>query len=272
MARLDKQNLDVVMTVVIRPEVLNITLNSFKIKLLDQFNVRLIVNVDPIGQDDCSQNEVVNLCKKYFPNVVSRTPKSASFSKAVFWCWQQIESEYFFHLEDDWCLKKKVSSSDLMDKFSQKDVVSVRLNITRNSKFTTDGNHVYCGRMSLNPSMIRSVFIREYLTKFDILKDPEKQFIGNETTESFQNPIFLMFGSAKDQSLVIDIGKKWRNNFGFSKWGNTSNKIIWEHSNKSQRFTWLLLKYRFFLLYWTFLYCNKSQKTIDGRKSQNLLL
>ena len=105
-----KIKLDLVLVATLRPEILEITLNSFYHKLLKNFDVRLIVNIDPIGDKRYVQQDIINVCKKYFPNIIFRTPNSASFSKAVQWGWQQVKSEIFFHLEDDWCLKKNVDA------------------------------------------------------------------------------------------------------------------------------------------------------------------
>ena len=91
-----KIKIDLVLIATLRPEILEITLNSFYHKLLKNFNVRLIVNVDPIGDEKYSQQYIINLCNKYFSNIVSRTPISASFSKAVQWAWQQTKSDIFF--------------------------------------------------------------------------------------------------------------------------------------------------------------------------------
>ena len=66
-----KIKIDLILIATLRPEILEITLNSFYHKLLKNFNVRLIVNVDPIGDTRYTQQDVINICKKYFPNIRS---------------------------------------------------------------------------------------------------------------------------------------------------------------------------------------------------------
>lgn len=255
-----RPKLDLVIISTIRPEILGITLSSFKPKLLDEFEVRVIINVDPVGDPRHSQQDIVRLCGEYFDHVISRTPSTPSFSTAVQWCWGQVESEIFLHLEDDWCLRRNVNSLRVMQLFDDVNVVSVRLNLSNNVKFRNDDNHVYCERLSLNPSFLRTSYIKELLTDFDTGKDPEKQFIGKVTTQSFPSPVFLIFGGKSDDALVIDTGKKWRKSFGLFKWDLLSEDVVtWKQSKPSFLATLLLnIKLRLFVAYWRMKYCRKG--------------
>ena len=60
----NKIKLDVVIIATLRPEILDITLNTFYHRLLNNFNCRLIVNIDPIGDQDCNYKDIIRVCKK----------------------------------------------------------------------------------------------------------------------------------------------------------------------------------------------------------------
>ena len=44
--------IDITTTAIIRPEILRMTLHTFRKNLLHEFDARLIINVDPIGETD----------------------------------------------------------------------------------------------------------------------------------------------------------------------------------------------------------------------------
>ena len=118
--------LDVCIIATVRPEVLKMTLQSFTKHLLNQFDCRVIINVDPAGDtENHTQMDVINLCREYFSEVIYRTPESASFAGAVKWVWQQVETELFFHLEDDWVLKRKIDKNEMVQLFDDTKVVNV---------------------------------------------------------------------------------------------------------------------------------------------------
>jgi hypothetical protein len=255
-----KIKIDVVVIATLRPEILEITLNSFYHKLLKNFDVRLIVNIDPIGNKKYTQQDVINVCKTYFSNVVSRTPRTPSFSKAVLWCWQQISSELFLHLEEDWCLKSKVDLNTLVAPFQNKRVVSVRFNITRNVKFKVVDSQVIASGISLNPSFFRSTFIKEKIKKYDTNQDPEKQIRKNINSTLFLNPKFILYGKRNEKALVIDIGKIWRQQMGLDKW-NSDDKgpSVWRSKKTTfGRQLYLNFKYRFYLLIWKIRFCRNN--------------
>ncbi len=257
-----KIKIDLVLIATLRPEILEITLNSFYHKLLKKFNVRLIVNVDPIGDEKYSQQDIINLCNKYFSNIVSRAPISASFSKAVQWAWQQTKSDIFFHLEDDWCLKKSIDANLVYNYFLEQNVVSISLNMKSNKKYIehpletkNPNNKLYIG-LALRPSFFRTSYIKTQLEKFNVNQDPEKQFSKNIKTKKFPNPIFKYYGGKNDGSLIIDTGKYWREMNKFNKWSPSSRDITYKTKKTNIiSLAYFRCKYYLFKTYWTLLYC-----------------
>lgn len=96
------ENIDIITTATLRPKILDYTLNSFCEKMLkEQSRYRLIINIDPIGEN-IKPKEVLKVAEKYFDNIIYNIPDKPCFTKAVIWCWSQIKYEYLFNLEDDW--------------------------------------------------------------------------------------------------------------------------------------------------------------------------
>src|SRR5438105_4658591 len=127
--------IDVVMTATLRPEVIDLTLFSFSKNFFAQLDdLRLIINIDPIGESQCQSKDIVEICRRYFGNVIYRSPDQPSFSRAVKWCWEQVEAGLFLHLEDDWLLTKFVPLERVLSRFEQdKDLASLRFNRAANS-------------------------------------------------------------------------------------------------------------------------------------------
>lgn len=259
---MNKQALDVVVVSTVRPDVLKITLDSFFNKLLYQFDVRLIVNVDPVGEvGSYSQEDVLQVCRHYCQDIVFRTPETPSFSEAVKWCWQQVQTPIFFHLEDDWCLKRNIDST-ILSLFDNDKLISIRLNLTSNKKFDHDKQYVYCEGLSLNPSFLRTTYIKELLLAFDVSADPEKQFYKKWATKTYSSPLFIYYGKANDSSIVIDTGTRWRKAKAFKKWNFSNKKLMtWDDDNVSSSFrSWFLKsKCQFFMRHYASRYCDTLQ-------------
>ena len=149
-----KESIDVVVISTLRPKLLNLTLASFQKHFLNQFGYyRIILNVDPVGEENTSQEAILELVKKYNENVIACTPKTGNFSQAVRWAWSQVESPYFLHLEDDWFLKKKVLKDDIFEQFvSDEKLTGIRLNLSRNPS----ERPLYSDGLSLNPKYFQN--------------------------------------------------------------------------------------------------------------------
>ncbi len=245
-----RQKIDVAITATIRPEVLELTLFSFYKHFLHKFQeTRLIVNVDPLGMEDYQAADVVDVCRRYSPQVVSRCPAQASFASAVKWCWEQVESTAFLHLEDDRLLKKPIRLEEVVTRLAASDdVASVRFNLARNPA----SDPPVSSGLSLNPSVFRRAFIDQALPLFSCEKDPEKQFRNFTPLAHWK---FFYHGAPGEPACVIDIGKKWRRLHDFQKWQPGSPVVSWQKqaSPASARKLFYRLKYRFFMFYWRYI-------------------
>lgn len=243
------EQLEIVFISTIRPELANLTLKSFRhffFRQVDQ--VRLIANIDPAGDPNYVQKDVIRVLSKYSNNLIVRTPESANFSQAVKWGWEQVTTPFFLHLEDDWFLGKKVCYDKILSEFQgDANLGAVRLNLSRNPRnkdMNSDG-------FSLNPSIFRTELIKELLKQFDIKKDPEKQFRNNYTTTAI-NFHTKYYGASGEGAFVTDTGKKWRKANNYGKWNNEDSKIIWSrepNTSKLQK-NFYKFKYNFFIKLW----------------------
>jgi len=245
-------NLDITMTATIRPEVINLTLKSFFKRFLHQFDsTRLIINIDPIGDESHTVDDVILVCKRYFKTIIVNTPKTASFPKAVKWCWEQVESEYFLHLEDDWLLKKIINKDLVLKLMCDDTIKSIRFFLSRNSKFNLiDESYCYSNAFSLNPSIMRKDFIEDLLLRFDINLDPEKQFSDIDSNSNSKIK-FILYGEKSDGYFTIDIGTKWRKFLKFEKPNISLSKTkSWNRKALSPRNVKDFINYKIHMFYW----------------------
>ena len=237
--------IDITMTAVIRPKILNETLKSFCKRVfcdLDRF--RLIINIDNVGEDSNPFN-MIKICHKFFKDVKWNIAVEPSFSKAVKWVWSQVENDFVFHLEDDWIIFRKIEFNNILRIMSKNsNIASIKL---CNKKLKVINGVVVLGdlaytpinefciaidkgrSMSLNPSLIRASFIKEVLPFMSDNVNPEKQL-------RKRNPLlkkiimkydYAIYGNPGDGALVYGKnGLNWRKNYGFSK--VKKNFITWE--------------------------------------------
>ncbi len=204
--------IDITTSATIRPELLNITLKSFCSNLLsNDHEYRFIINVDPIGEPDKTPDDVLDVARSYFKNVIHRKPKVPCFGAAVIWCWQQTTSDLVFHLEDDWRLLKPIKLSLMLKTIAvYPKYASFRLSKKRVSK-SSKNRVVSYPVLSLNPVFIRQSFIQKALKCMMPIKNPEKQLrildpMCGRFIKKTRHGIYIEQGSGE---IVKDIGRGW---------------------------------------------------------------
>jgi len=220
--------IDITMTATVRPYILERTLDSFFENMLKNTkrDLRLILNVDPIGDEDYRQEDVLIVAKKYFKDIVYNFPDKPGFCEAVIWCWKNTVAPYIFHLEDDWILMRNVDLLKITRILNEtKNLVSVRLN----KEHLTDGEKleivegcdiVYSNTISLNPTIFTGNFVRNIVPVMDSSLNPEKQLRPSQKTKRgrmislCKNAIYIGSGYSR---IVLDIGREWMNASKFEK-------------------------------------------------------
>lgn len=207
--------IDLTMTATRRPDLIAITLASFQENLFERLPVRtFFLNIDPIWGSEEDGDRVEEIAKSYFTTVVRR-PAEASYGGAVKWLWQQPETEWFLHLEDDWILSHKISLKRLRQQMGMPGVVQIAIanwtRLQRRRKRPVIG---------VGPLFASSKFARHAGVLMNPDLDPDKQF------RNGTNPALSMaarelrsvyFGGPFTKSTAIDIGRDWRDKRGIEK-------------------------------------------------------
>lgn len=240
-------DLDIVMTATIRPEVLDKTLESFMRNMFSSANCRLIINIDPVGRKDVTQDDVLDVARKYFSSIFFNTPDVANFPAAFKWAWSMAGTEYVFHLEDDWDLGRPIDLQDMVAIFGRHENLAIlRLPYTRSTEdniktwnrfFPWNGDYYACPngeRASLgmcgHPSLIRGKFIKRTWPFIDILKNPEKQFHHGSPglIAEVLNWQYGIYAKPGEPPAIRDIGRRWLNANGLRKRGSKAFFTEWE--------------------------------------------
>lgn len=243
--------IDITMTATIRPSIVYQTLESYCNKLFrEKDRYRLIINVDPVGEP-VKAKEVLKVCGKYFSDIIWNVPGRPSFPNAVRWVWGQVgkDTEYVFHLEDDWLLGRDIEIDDMIKILKNyKTFAYLRLckyaipesktvNFFRAVyHYNEDGFYISSNRenqFGLNPCLIKADFLRKALPRMVDTMNPEKQFrFSNKKMRdhllSWEYPIY---GRPGWGVTAIDNGWKWRKDLGINKPDNTQF-LVWDIKNE----------------------------------------
>lgn len=226
--------IDITTTATIRPDVLDKTLSSFKSKLFKNYPCRLIINIDPVGEEDKTAEDVLRVAEKYFPVIWGHTPTEPHFGRAFKWCWSQVTSQWVFHLEDDWELLENISLELLLGIMRSRPLLaSIRIPWFKASAldmknwnlwFPWDGSLFMCPHdlrspagFCGHPSLLRGDFVRRCTPLLFTETNPEKQFHGLNprlTAEALQWN-YGVYGYPNSPKMLRELGEPWR----------TANKI-----------------------------------------------
>lgn len=236
--------IDITMTATRRPELLEVTLGSFKEKLFKNYPARVIINVDPVGHD-IDSFKVVDKVREFFPHVLARCPKIAHFGNAFKWTWGESRSDFIFHLEEDWKLLKEVDLQDMfevMKKYPRLAILRLpyapcgetNKNWSHFVPWNGDFYEIPVGLKGLlgfagHPSLIRRVFVKIGYSMIDETRNPEKQLKWREG-HRLMNLEYGLYGKPGEGPAVEDIGKRWKLEHGWAKKDDKSNFTVWEKS------------------------------------------
>ena len=220
---MNNELIDITTTATLRPKILDYTLNSFcKNMLIDRDRYRLIINIDPIG-DKVLPKEVLRVAKKYFDNILYNYADTPGFTKAVIWCWSQVQADYVMNLEDDWELLIPINIDDMISILdSYPTMASLRLNKfkTRKNKCSIKRGYSPFPQLSLNPTLFSGKFIKGVFPLMRISSNPEKQLRPVDNSELsiyLRKWIHGIYTKQSHQKIVKDTGRIWMNSTPFKK-------------------------------------------------------
>jgi len=244
---------DITMTAVLRPTVIRQTLKTFcENMFINRNEYRLIINIDPVGDEKTTADDVLEVCNEYFNDIKFNVPDKPSFPKAVIWTWKQINTPYIFHLEDDWIIKRPVDIKRLTKvlhknpqlaclRLYKHDIPKKKNPRLFNSPYTYNekGRFFQANdskkQFGLNPVLIRETFIKEALPLMVEDKNPEKQFrYGNEKMRDFvMRWKYGIYGEPGDKTLVWGKnGLHWRQQSKYAKPRDGSQFLTWVENKK----------------------------------------
>jgi hypothetical protein len=222
--------MDFTTTAMSRPRLVEQTLKSFttKLKGVDFKKSRLIINIDPLPPN-IKRKEVIAVARQFFGTVVYNLPKVANFTAAVNWTWSRAETEYIFHLEDDWELLRDVPVGKLVENFDKnKALLQIILRAYRYPYRTC----------ALSPSIIHARMYRKIAGKLNETVNPEAQLRGERFGVVMPKrgkgsirarKTLLVYPEKPRQIILKDLGRAWINKTRYKKTGG---------GKKAQFLTW----------------------------------
>jgi hypothetical protein len=239
-------NIDITMTAVLRPGILNETLKNIVKHVVDNPNrFRLIINIDPIGEK-VEPKEVIDVCRKHFKNVVYNVADKPSFSKAVKWVWESSDAPYVFHWEDDVNILRSINIKDMIRILHHTRLLSSLRLYTKQTpnkkyfktfscywRYNEKGFYIakdWRRQFGLNPILIKKAFIDEAVKRMVDHVNPEKQF---RNTQVYMAPLikkwkYGLYTKPGDARLVNGRkGQQWKNKMKLQK-PRTGKFLAWD--------------------------------------------
>lgn len=236
--------IDVTMTAVLRPKIVERTCASFQRHLFRHAPTRLIANIDGVGENVHPMDQA-KLMKSYFSDIKYRFARECSFPKAFCWTWRRTESEFFFNLEDDWELLKSISLSAMvatMDRIPDLAILRLSMFNAGTDSMKTWNKFIpynakdgffecpeeirhrvgFCG----HPSLIRKEWADQMMVYLDDKRNPEKQMQLCHP----ESPIGLqlrkwrygIWAVPNEPASIRDIGRNWIKDAGLQKAGTSA--------------------------------------------------
>ncbi len=213
---------------VIRPELLDRTYNSFSknLKKIDLKQCRLFINIDPFPEN-VNRKNVVNVAKKYFKEVHFHYGKTGNFTAACNWIWSNADTDFIFHLEDDWELTHQISIQDILkyfDKYPKLLQVPLR---AYNYPYRT---------VALSPGVMHRRLYKAVAGNLIENKNPESQMRGEKfgikmPAKSLKIPnrgLVIAYPEKIKSVVVKDLGRRWMRKSKYRKSkGSKPNFISW---------------------------------------------
>lgn len=190
-----------------RPEILERTYRSFtaNLKGVDFEKSTLYINVDPAPNSN-NINKIEDIASKYFGKVICNYPKSSNFAKAIIWCFNKVEGEKFFHLEDDWILVRKVHINEIINALHKTPTTyNLQCVLNRDKRYIKANEN---GEPTFIPSLFCSKLIKEYLDKMNDTLNPEYQIKKIwRNNNNFKQHRSIILNNRMEYSK--DIGRDW---------------------------------------------------------------
>ena len=198
--------LDFSMTACNRVELIKPTCESLQKALydVDLRQCTIYCNVDPLLSYD-KEDKVKKCLNNFFKTVVINKPETASFAKALKWCWMSTQKPLTFHLEDDWLFLKPFSITELFHIICPHNVVS-SIQLYKGEDLTGINTLI-----RLSPSLHKTKCIKQMAQLMNDNDNPEGQLRLNRQPKIRGNAaIYLGLCYKVGNVYIRDIGTEWR--------------------------------------------------------------
>lgn len=249
--------IDIVITAIRRPDILEMTLDSFCERVLANFGInKFLINIDPFGGSEAEHKQCLSVVYSRFPDALIFEPENIGFGAAVKRIWENTEADYVFHMEDDWLALADITAEMVFSQFDQRTKVLSLMSQSKN----WNQKHLFDymkkrpwyfpvrridwsrPKFTTSPSFWEGDFMRKCAYLIDENYDPEKQFFSGvnrpleQYVKTYRNKFLIL---NENENMMKDIGRKWSRENGISKniinatsiW--TTNEIGNEIGNES---------------------------------------
>lgn len=119
------RDIDITITAALRPDLIRETAESVRRFLVEpnagSYHFRAIVNIDPAGEEGVDAEQVEELYRTFFEDLVVFKPESANFPLAVQRVWQEVTAGLCFHAEDSKLLLRPVPLPRIVSAFDNRE-------------------------------------------------------------------------------------------------------------------------------------------------------
>jgi len=240
--------IDICMTATLRPEIVRRTLESLSSHVYWQDDWFLILNIDPIGEDKYTVNQIEEIARASFKGpVICKKALVPSRNRAIRWVLGSISSEasYVFYLEDDWEFIEFIALQHMVEEldrgfdmlyFDRADKSILSHNGYKNS-FEQINPFVYeriQGKSLCGPPALMTYgyakkvlgFVKDTVLPLDrISKENEN---AKEYLSMCRHGVYL--GKKAEGYLVRDIGRIWKAEQKISCKMNEDQGLLWTNA------------------------------------------
>ncbi|MBU4312580.1 MAG: hypothetical protein KJ706_07675 [Candidatus Omnitrophica bacterium] len=220
--------IDVIVTSICRKQ-FETTYASFMKNVRYDKGFRFIIHIDVLEKNKSYLPRLLEFLKYNRISDININKERHTFANAVNHLFKNLQSEYYFHLEDDWVFLKPIDLTAIIRvmkdnenihniRFSKQEIKRpsnrMKKNLARrNELYLLPGEEIYIDGLdliksniwSLNPHVARTSVIKRFA---DIPVDinPES-FLSRRYFEKFSQPGLYIYGKYGDPPCVSDIGR-----------------------------------------------------------------
>ncbi len=216
-------NINFCTTACVRPELLKQTYKSFNnyLKGVQLKDNELFINIDPVPENNQSKiKEIMDISNYYFKKVIVNKPVTANFTQAVKWCWENANTEFIIHIEDDWVLE------DVID--VEKAINNLKVDY-KIMQFVFRAYEYRYKRIVLSPSIIKKQLYKFMAEKLIPSRNPEMQLHVQGKIRGREAENILTY--PKEKIIVKDIGRPWLKLKGLNHGDRKYTFVKWHKDN-----------------------------------------